>query len=203
MGNSLSLGGPYVGFFSMKLGEVRKSAGRIVGQTVDVDDERGFVLTLSTREQHIRREKASSNICSNQALNALAAGIYMAAMGKQGLRKAAELTYHKAHYAAKLVDALEGYAVKSDGPFFKEFVVQCPLPVAEINNHLLNEWGIVGGYDLGKDYPELKDHMLVCVTEMNSRVEIEALAEALAAIAAPLGEDLEGQDELEDIEEVA
>ena len=207
MGNSLSLGGPYVGFFSMKMGEVRKSAGRIVGETVDVDDERGFVLTLSTREQHIRREKASSNICSNQALNALAAGIYMAAMGKHGLKKAAELTYHKAHYAANLIHALEGYAVKSDGPFFKEFVVQCPKPVSEINDSLLNEWGIDGGYDLGQDYPELKDHMLVCVTEMNSRVEIETLAEALAAIAAPESDDLEGQSlgeaEQSDIEEVA
>jgi glycine dehydrogenase subunit 1 len=124
-------------------------------------------------------------------------------MGKHGLKKAAELTYHKAHYAAKLVDALEEYAVKSDGPFFKEFVVQCPLPVEEINARLLNEWGIVGGYDLGKDYPELKDHMLVCVTELNRKAEIEALAEALAAIAAPLSDDLEGQDELSDVEEVA
>jgi glycine dehydrogenase subunit 1 len=209
MGNAPSFGGPYVGFFSMKMGEVRKSAGRIVGQTVDVDEKRGFVLTLSTREQHIRREKASSNICSNQALNALSAAIYMAAMGKHGLKKAAELSYHKAHYAAGLIDKLDDYAVRSDGPFFKEFVVQCPLPVAEINERLLDEWGILGGYDLGQDYPELKDHMLVCVTEMNSRAEIETLAEALADIASPLQEDLEGQDdslseaEATDIEEVA
>jgi glycine dehydrogenase subunit 1 len=208
MGNPVSFGGPYVGFFSMKLGDVRKSAGRIVGQTVDVDAKRGFVLTLSTREQHIRRDKASSNICSNQALNALAAGIYMAAMGKHGLKKAAELSYHKAHYAASLIDQLEGYTVKSDGLFFKEFVVQCPLPVSEINERLLDEWGILGGYDLGDAYPELKDHMLICVTEMNSRAEIEALAEALADIVSPLQEDLEGQDVLSvaegsDIEEVA
>lgn len=182
MGNALSFGGPYVGFFAMKLGEVRRSAGRIVGQTVDADGERGYVLTLSTREQHIRRDKASSNICTNQALNALAAAIYMAAMGKYGLRAVAELSYHKAHYAAKLIDDLEGYAVKADGPFFKEFVVQCPLPVAEINRRLLDDYGILGGYDLGNDYPELKDHMLVCVTEMNSRADIEALAEALAEI---------------------
>ncbi len=182
MGNALSFGGPYVGFFAMKMGEVRRSAGRIVGQTVDADGERGYVLTLSTREQHIRRDKASSNICTNQALNALAAAIYMAAMGKYGLRAVAELSYHKAHYAAKLIDDLEGYAVKSNGPFFKEFVVQCPLPVAEINRRLLDEYGILGGYDLGNDYPELKDHMLVCVTEMNSRADIEALAEALAEI---------------------
>jgi glycine dehydrogenase subunit 1 len=203
MGNSLSFGGPYLGFYAMKLGEVRKSAGRIVGQTVDVDEERGYVLTLSTREQHIRRDKASSNICSNQALNALAAGIYMAAMGKHGLRKAAELTYHKAHYAASLIDRLEDYAVKSDGPFFKEFVVQCPLPVAELNRLLMDEYGILGGYDLGEDYPELKDHMLICVTEMNSRAEIETLAEALAEFAAPQSDDLSGLDEVSDVEEVA
>lgn len=203
MGNALSFGGPYVGFYAMKLDDVRKSAGRIVGETVDVDGKRGYVLTLSTREQHIRRDKASSNICSNQALNALAAAIYMAAMGKQGLRKAAELSYHKAHYAAALIDKLEGYAVKSDGLFFKEFIVQCPQPVAEINQRLLDEWGILGGYDLGSDYPELADHMLVCVTEMNNRAEIEALAEALAGMSAIETEALEGEDESDDIEEVA
>jgi glycine dehydrogenase subunit 1 len=189
MGNAVSFGGPYVGFFAMKAGDVRKSAGRIVGQTVDVDGKRGFVLTLSTREQHIRREKASSNICSNQALNALAAAIYMAAMGKYGLRTVAELSYHKAHYAAKLIRELPRYEVVSTGPFFKEFVVRCPAPVAEINEVLMDEWGIVGGYDLGKDYPALQDHMLLCVTEMNSRAEIEDLAEALAEIAG--GEDEE------------
>ena len=183
MGNAVSFGGPYVGFFAMKAGEVRKSAGRIVGQTVDADGKRGFVLTLSTREQHIRREKASSNICSNQALNALAAAIYMAAMGKYGLRTVAELSYHKAHYAAQLIGELPGYEVVSTGPFFKEFVVKCPMPVAEVNEALLDEWGIVGGYDLGQDYPALRDHMLLCVTEMVSRAEIEELAEALAEIA--------------------
>jgi glycine dehydrogenase subunit 1 len=183
MGNSLSLGGPYLGFFAMKLSDVRKSAGRIVGQTVDANGERGYVLTLSTREQHIRREKASSNICTNQALNALAAAIYMAAMGKHGLRKAAELSYHKAHYAAGRIDALAGYSVASDGPFFKEFVVKCPRPVAEVNACLLDEYGIIGGYDLGKDYPALVDHMLLCVTEMNTRAQIDALVEGLAEAA--------------------
>jgi glycine dehydrogenase subunit 1 len=180
MGNSLSLGGPYLGFFAMKLSDVRKSAGRIVGQTVDANGARGYVLTLSTREQHIRREKASSNICTNQALNALAAAIYMAAMGKHGLRKAAELSYHKAHYAAGRIDALAGYSVVSDGPFFKEFVVKCPRPVAEVNAFLLDEYGIIGGYDLGKDYPALVDHMLLCVTEMNTRAQIDALVKGLA-----------------------
>ena len=190
MGNAISFGGPYVGFFAMKADDVRKSAGRIVGQTVDIDGKRGFVLTLSTREQHIRREKASSNICSNQALNALAAAIYMAAMGKYGLRTVAELSYHKAHYAAQLIGELPGYEVVSTGPFFKEFVVRCPAPVAEINAALLDEWGIVGGYDLGQDYPALKDHMLLCVTEMLTRADIEDLAEALAEIAGDESEEV-------------
>jgi glycine dehydrogenase subunit 1 len=190
MGNAISFGGPYVGFFAMKADDVRKSAGRIVGQTVDIDGKRGFVLTLSTREQHIRREKASSNICSNQALNALAAAIYMAAMGKYGLRTVAELSYHKAHYAAKLIGDVPGYEVVSTGPFFKEFVVRCPAPVAEINAALLDEWGIVGGYDLGQDYPALKDHMLLCVTEMLTRADIEDLAEALAEIAGDESEEV-------------
>jgi glycine dehydrogenase subunit 1 len=203
MGNSLSFGGPYVGFFAMKLGEVRRSAGRIVGQTVDSEGQRGFVLTLSTREQHIRRDKASSNICTNQALNALASAIYMAAMGKYGMRTVAELSYHKAHYAANLIGKLEGYDVVSDGPFFKEFVVRCPLPVSEINAALLDEYGIVGGYDLGRDYPELKDHMLICVTEMNSRAEIEQLADALAEIATLEREDVTGMGDLADVGEVA
>jgi glycine dehydrogenase subunit 1 len=194
MGNGLSFGGPYLGFFAMKLNDVRKSAGRIVGQTTDADGRRGYVLTLSTREQHIRREKASSNICTNQALNALAAAVYMAAMGKHGLRKAAELSYHKAHYAAQQVDALPDYAVAADGPFFKEFVVICPRPVAEINRFLLEEYNIIGGYDLGQDYPELKGHMLLCVTEMNTRDQIDALVEGLAeAVDADLSDDVLGE----------
>ncbi|MDQ1300550.1 MAG: glycine dehydrogenase subunit 1, partial [Chloroflexota bacterium] len=182
MGNAISFGGPYLGFFAMKKDDVRRSAGRIVGQTVDTDGKRGFVLTLSTREQHIRREKASSNICSNQALNALAAAIYMAAMGKYGLRTVAELSYHKAHYAAGLIGQLPGYEVISRGPFFKEFVVRCPRPVAMINDILLERYGMVGGYDLGGDYPDLADHMLLCVTEMNSRAQIDLLVEALQEV---------------------
>ncbi|HEX9118374.1 MAG TPA: aminomethyl-transferring glycine dehydrogenase subunit GcvPA, partial [Anaerolineae bacterium] len=153
LGNPISFGGPYLGFYAMKMKDVRKSAGRIVGETVDTDGKRGFVLTLSTREQHIRREKASSNICSNEALNALAAAIYMATMGKQGLRTVAELCYHRSHYAADQIAELDGYQVVSSGPFFKEFVVRCPLPVALINEYLLDDYGIVGGYDLGQDYP--------------------------------------------------
>jgi glycine dehydrogenase subunit 1 len=183
LGAGLNFGGPYLGFFTTREKFVRKAAGRIVGQTVDVEGKRGFVLTLSTREQHIRREKATSNICTNQGLVALAAAVYMAALGRCGMRQVAELCYHKAHYAADQVDALEGYTVLRDRPFFKEFVVRCPRPVEEINDYLLEEWGIVGGYDLGRDYAHLENHMLLCVTEMNPRKEIDALVEALGEVA--------------------
>jgi len=179
MGAGLNYGGPYLGFFATRMKYVRKMAGRLVGQTVDAEGERGFVLTLSTREQHIRREKATSNICTNQGLVALAAAVYMAALGRCGMRQVAELCYHKAHYAADRIDELEGFTVLRDRPFFKEFVVRCPRPVEVINDFLLDEWGIIGGYDLGRDYPELRDHMLVCVTEMNPREEIDLLVEAL------------------------
>lgn len=182
MGAGLNFGGPYLGFFAAKMEFVRKIAGRLVGQTVDVEGERGFVLTLSTREQHIRRERATSNICTNQGLVALAAAVYMAALGKCGMRQVAELCYHKAHYAADLIDALERFTVLRDKPFFKEFVVRCPQPVKEINDALFHEWGIVGGYDLGKDYPGLKEHVLLCVTEMNPRQEIDLLVEALEEV---------------------
>jgi glycine dehydrogenase subunit 1 len=184
MGAGLNFGGPYLGFFATRDKYVRKMAGRLVGQTVDEDDQRGFVLTLSTREQHIRREKATSNICTNQGLIALAAAVYMAAMGKCGLRQVSELCYHKAHYAADQIDALDGFTVLRDKPFFKEFVVRCPMTVSEVNEFLLNEWGIIGGYDLGKDYPSLENHMLVCVTEMSPKVEIDLLVEALAEVAS-------------------
>jgi glycine dehydrogenase subunit 1 len=182
LGGGLNFGGPYLGYFACRQEHVHKMAGRLVGQTVDRNGKRGFVLTLSAREQHIRREKATSNICSNEALMSLAAGVYLTAMGKTGLRQVAELCYHKAHYAAGELDALEGYKVLDERPFFKEFPLQCPGPVEEINEYLLNEWGIIGGYDLGRDYPELANTMLVCVTEMNTREEIDTLVEALGSM---------------------
>ncbi len=186
LGNSVSFGGPYLGIFAFRKKYVRKSSGRLVGETIDVDGKKGYVLTLSTREQHIRREKATSNICSNQALNALAAAAYLAAMGKHGLRKVAELSWHKAHYAAQQIAQLDGYEVVGDKPFFKEFVVKCPRPVAEINQYLLEEYGIIGGYDLSQEYPGLGDAMLLCVTEMNAREEIDDLVTALGEAAAPM-----------------
>lgn len=183
MGAGLSYGGPYLGFFATRREHVRKMAGRLVGQTVDVEGNRGFVLTLSTREQHIRREKATSNICTNQGLVMLAAAVYMAALGRCGMRQVAELCYHRAQYAQRQIAAIDGFQALDDAPFFKEFAVRCPRPVQEINAYLLDEWGIVGGYDLGQDYADLKDHMLVCVTEMNPRDEIDQLVGALQEVA--------------------
>jgi len=184
LGLGLSFGGPYLGYFAADKKHVRKIAGRLVGQTEDAEGERGFVLTLSTREQHIRRERATSNICTNQGLMALAAAVYMSALGKCGMRQVADLCYHKAHYAAEKIDALEGFSVLKDKPFFKEFVVRCPKPVAEINRDLLNTRAIIGGYDLGKAYPDLEDHMLLCVTEMNPRQEIDLLAQQLEEVTS-------------------
>ncbi len=181
LGNPLNFGGPYLGMFACREKTMRKLPGRLVGETVDTEGRRGFVLTLAAREQHIRRERATSNICTNQALCALAAGAYLAAMGKSGMRKVAELCYHKAHYAAQQIAALPGFDLVSDRPFFKEFVVRCPKPPSEINEALL-ERGIIGGYDLGRDYARLENHMLLCVTEMNTRGEIDRLVKALQEV---------------------
>jgi len=183
LGNSLSFGGPYLGFFACRQEYVRRMAGRLVGQTVDVDGATGYVLTLSTREQHIRREKATSNICTNQGLNALAAAIYLSALGPTGLAQLATLCYHRAHYAATAIASLEGYRVEMGQPFFKEFVVHCPSPVAQINEALFNRHGIVGGYDLGLVAPERAQQMLVCVTEMNPVAEIDRFVEALGEVS--------------------
>lgn len=183
LGSPLNFGGPYLGFFAMREANVRKSAGRIAGETRDLDGETGYVLTLSTREQHIKRARATSNICSNQALLALRAAIYLSVMGKHGLRSVAEQCYHKAQYAATRISMLPGYEIVNKGTFFKEFTVRCPVPVADLKAHLLMEWGIAPGYDLSEIYPELGDSLLVCVTEMNTREEIDALVEALAEVA--------------------
>jgi glycine dehydrogenase subunit 1 len=182
LGIPLSFGGPYLGIFATRQEFVRKMAGRLVGETVDNRGQRAFVLTLTAREQHIRREKATSNICTNQGLMALAATIYMSALGKQGLTEVSGLCYHKAHYAASQISNLPGYRLWSDAPFFNEFVIETPLPVAEINEHLL-EHDILGGYDLSQDYPQLKNHMLIAVTEMNSRDEIDLLVDVLSEVS--------------------
>jgi glycine dehydrogenase subunit 1 len=181
LGIPLSFGGPYLGIFTTLEKYVRKMAGRLAGETVDSRGQRGFVLTLTPREQHIRRERATSNICTNQGLMALASTVYLSLLGKRGLRRVAELCYQKAHYAAEQISKLERYRLWNEGHFFHEFVITCPRPVAEINHRLL-EHDILGGYDLGDDYPELENHMLLAVTEMNSRDEIDRLVAALAEV---------------------
>ena len=183
LGIPLSFGGPYLGFFTTTMKLVRKIAGRVIGETVDKYGRRAYVMTLRPREQDIRREKATSNICSNQGLMALAASVYLSLVGKTGLRRVAELSYHKAHYAARQIDALEGYSVDFSKPFFKEFVVQCPKPVPAINDALIEDWGIIGGYDLSKDYAGRENQMLIAVTETNTRDEIDTLVEALREVA--------------------
>ncbi len=182
LGIPLSFGGPYLGIFATREKYVRKMAGRIVGETEDTRGQRGYVLTLSTREQHIRRERATSNICTNQGLLALAAAIYLSLLGKQGLRQVAELNYHKAHYAADQIAALPGYELAFDSPFFNEFSVRCPKPAAEINDRMLG-YDILGGYDLGQTDPELSNLLLVAVTEMISREEIDHFVQALAEVS--------------------
>ncbi len=187
LGLPLSFGGPYLGIFTTRKKYVRKMAGRLVGQTVDNRGQRAYVLTLTAREQHIRRERATSNICSNQGLMALAVTVYLSLLGKHGLRRVAELNYHKAHYAAQRLAELPGFALAfPDTPFFNEFVLRCPAPVAEVNAHLL-EHDIVGGYDLGQDYPGMENAMLIAVTEMNTREEIDRLVEALQEVGSGSG----------------
>ncbi len=182
LGIPLSYGGPYLGIFATKQEYVRKMAGRLVGETVDNRGQRAYVLTLTAREQHIRREKATSNICTNQGLMALASTVYMSLLGKEGLREVAELNYHKAHYAAQQITALPGYSLWSNAPFFNEFAVRCPKPVSEINAHLLDH-DILGGYELGQDYPGMENVMLVAVTEMNSREDIDLLVDVLSEVS--------------------
>ena len=181
LGMSLSFGGPYVGIFTCRNQFIRHLPGRIVGQTLDKEGKRGYVLTLRTREQDIRREKATSNICTNEGLIALIVTIYLSAMGKRGLREVAEQSYHKAHYAADQVAKLPGYKLAFDGPFFNEFVVRCPdaATVERIQAVCLND-GIIGGYALGHTYPEYADCLLLCCTETNTREEIDSLVELLA-----------------------
>jgi len=183
LGLGLNLGGPYLGVFAAREQLVRRMPGRLVGETTDTRGRRAFVLTLTPREQHIRREKATSNICTNQGLMALIAGMYLAYMGKQGLRAVAELCYHKAHYAAAQIDGIPGYRVVKRAPFFNEFRVVCPRPVPEINAALWQK-GILGGYDLERDYPHARNQMLLCVTELNTRAQIDGLVHALQEVAA-------------------
>ncbi len=181
LGNPMSFGGPYLGFFAATEKLLRKMPGRIAGQTVDAQGRRGFVLTIQAREQHIRREKATSNICSNQALCALVATIYLTAMGKEGLRDVASQCAMKAHYAYDTLLATGRFNPVFDAPFFKEFAVRFDGDVSALNAALLDA-GIIGGYDLGRYNNEWDGAWLVAVTEKRTKKQIDALAEKAAAI---------------------
>ena len=182
LGVPLAGGGPYYGFLCCRQAHVRQMPGRIVGRTVDRDGRAGFTLTLQPREQHIRRAKATSNICTNQGLLALGSAVYMSVLGREGMRQVANLCYQKAHYAASEISKIEGYGLCFTEPFFHEFALCCPKPAAEVNAHLLDH-GILGGYDLAQDYPSLPNHMLIAVTEMNTKEEIDALVEVLKEVS--------------------
>jgi glycine dehydrogenase subunit 1 len=169
-----SYGGPYAGVIASREKYVRQLPGRLSGQTVDSEGQRGFVLTLATREQHIRREKATSNICTNQALCALAATVHLTLLGKEGLREQAEQNLAKAHFALTELEKIQGVTRTFSGPFFNEFTVAFPKSVKLVNAELLKE-KIVGPFVLGTAYPELSKNAVVCVTETTSRGEIERL----------------------------
>jgi len=182
LGIPMWYGGPSVGFFTTRKNFVHKMAGRLVGETIDSRGQRAYVLTLTAREQHIKRERATSNICTNQGLIALGTAVYLSVLGKHGLQQVANLCYQKAHYAAAQLSKIEGMGLCFTDPFFHEFALCVNRPVEEVNAYLL-EQGILGGYDLGQDYPALKDHMLIAVTEMNTREEIDMLVEVLSEVS--------------------
>ena len=180
-GMPLSFGGPYLGFMACSEKYLRQFPGRIAGQTKDVDGKQGYVLTLSTREQHIRRERATSNICTNQALCLVRATIFLETLGKYGLRDMATHNLYKADYARQKISEVKGVEARFSGISFNEFVLSFKRPWVEIESSL-RENLIIGGYDLQKDYPGLKDCALFCVTEMHKKEDIDKLAEILGEI---------------------
>ena len=182
-GVPLSYGGPYVGLFATRDKYARQIPGRLVGEAYDKQGRRGFVLTLATREQHIRREKATSNICTNEGLIALAATIYLETMGRRGVREVAHQCAQKAHYAAREIEKLAGFSLPFSAPFFNEFVVRAPAPASPILDRLAKEEGIDGGIALSRFDSQRPNDFLVCVTETNTREEIDALVEGLRSSA--------------------
>jgi len=177
-GIPLSYGGPYLGFFAVRDEYRRHMPGRIVGRARDVKGNAGYVLTLSTREQHIRREKATSNICTNEGLCALMASIYLSTLGKRGLRRVAELNLQKAAWLRERIKALPGYGLPFSAPCFNEFVVRTPVPADTIVRRLL-ERNILAGLPLGRYDSHRTHELLVCVTEQNRREEMESLLQQL------------------------
>ncbi len=176
LGNNLNFGGPYLGIFAARKSLIRKMPGRIVAMTNDLEGRQAYVTTLQTREQHIRREKATSNICTNSQLCALAALVYTALLGKSGLRQAAELTVQKSHYLAERIAELDGFRLKYPGPFFQEFAVETPLPAAEIIQSLMKQ-NIFAGIDLAQ--VKMGEGLLVAVTEKRTKAEMDEFVEAL------------------------
>ena len=181
-GVPMGFGGPHVGLFATQEKFVRQMPGRLCGVAYDKNGNRGFVLTLSTREQHIRREKATSNICTNQGLIALAATIYMETMGKKGLQEVAMQNAQKAAYAAKQIGGIDGFDIAFSAPKFNEFVVRGPVPAMEILENVRTHDNIIGGLALSKYYAGHDNDFLVCVTETNTREQIDALVMALSGL---------------------
>ncbi len=184
-GNTMSYGAPALGFMAAKQKFMRLLPGRLVGQTVEEGDKKqtGYVLTLQTREQHIRRERATSNICTNQSLLAVGATIFLAALGKQGFRELGELCLQKAHYACRQICALPGFSAAFSGPFFDEFVIKSPVPISHLQQRFAQA-NIIGGYPLGQSYPGMDDCMLFCVTETRTKEDIDLLVDLLKEVQA-------------------
>jgi glycine dehydrogenase subunit 1 len=184
-GNPMSFGAPALGFLAARQKFMRLLPGRLVGQTVEEGGkgQTGYVLTLQTREQHIRRERATSNICTNQSLLAVGATIYMAALGKQGFQELGQLCLQKAHYAFRQITALPHFSAAFSGPFFNEFVIKSPVPIARLQERL-KQANIIGGYPLGKSYPGMDNCVLFCVTEMRTRDDIDRLVSVLKGVQA-------------------
>jgi glycine dehydrogenase subunit 1 len=180
-GIPLMFGGPYLGLIAVRSGLERRLPGRIAGATVDNQGRKGYVLTLQAREQHIRREKATSNICTNHQLMALAATVYLSLLGRQGLQELANICLQKAHYAARHIANLPGFSLAYTAPFFNEVTVQTPVPAAEVNRFLLTR-DIVGGFDLGQVDPAMDHYLVLAFTEMNSRSQIDDLVETLSSL---------------------
>lgn len=179
LGNALSFGGPYLGYFAVTKELMRKIPGRLVGMTEDKNGKRSYTLTLQTREQHIRREKATSNICSNQALCALAAAVYMSALGKEGIKRVADINIAHADYLRRQIGALPGFRIDFDGPIFNEFVVHTEKPARHIIERLLDK-NIYAGFDLEKWYPELGSGLLICATETKTKADLDRFIAALS-----------------------
>ena len=181
-GVPLSFGGPYVGLFATRDKYARQIPGRLVGEAFDKKGRRGFVLTLATREQHIRREKATSNICTNEGLIALAATVYLETMGRRGIQEAAHQCLQKAAYAARRIKSVNGFSLPFTGPYFNEFVVRAPGNAVELLSRVAKERGIEGGIALSRFLPDRDKDFLVCVTETNTREQIDALVAALSEL---------------------